>query len=102
MKITAKLGLALAAIAVCATPALAQQGPGRMTPEQRAERFEASDTNKDGKLDKAEWLTAMPAQMKERMGEERIEQMWSMRLDSDGDGFVTKDEFVNMQMGRPG
>lgn len=88
----AALGAVLAAIAA---PAFAQQGGGPMTPEQREARFVAADANKDGKLDKAEWLTSVPEQMRER-----AEPMWG-RLDADGDGSVTKEQYMALRMGPP-
>jgi len=31
------------------------------------------------------------------------DQMWSARVDSDGDGFITKEQFLALRMGpRPG
>lgn len=80
-----------------AAPALAQPGTP-MTPEQREARFVAGDTNKDGKLDKAEWTAILPEQAKAM-----ADQMWSSRVDADGDGFVTKEQFMALRMGpRPG
>jgi hypothetical protein len=74
------------------TPALAQQGGGMMSPEQRGQRFDTADANKDGKLTKAEWLTIIPDQMKER-----ADQVWANRFDADGDGFVSKEQFLAQQ-----
>lgn len=79
------------------SPALAQ--PGGMTPEQREARFNSGDTNKDGKLDKAEWLGSIPAQMKANVSEDQLGQMWSSRIDADGDGFITKEQFLALRMG---
>jgi hypothetical protein len=85
-----------------ATPALAQQGGG-MTPEQREARFVAADKNADGKLDKTEWKGSIPEQMKANASDDQLEQMWSTRLDADGDGFVTKEQYLALRMGpRPG
>ncbi len=84
--------------AVVTGPALAQQG-GALTPEQREARFTAGDTNKDGKLDKAEWLASIPEQMKANASTDQLEQMWSSRIDADGDGFITKDQFLALRMG---
>jgi Ca2+-binding EF-hand superfamily protein len=83
--------------AVVAGPALAQPTP--MTPEQREARFTAGDTNKDGKLDKAEWIASIPEQMKANASADQLEQMWSSRVDADGDGFITKDQFLALRMG---
>jgi Ca2+-binding EF-hand superfamily protein len=82
---------------VVAGPALAQ--PAAMTPEQREARFTAGDTNKDGKLDKKEWLASIPAAMKANASDDQLEQMWSSRLDADGDGFITKEQFLALRMG---
>lgn len=99
-----KLNVLIAAAVLTASvagPALAQGGP--MTPEQREARFTAGDTNKDGKLDKKEWLASIPEQMKANATADQLEQMWSTRLDADGDGFVTKEQFLALRMGpRPG
>lgn len=86
--------------AMIAAPALAQ--PPGMTPEQREARFTAGDTNKDGKLDKAEWLASIPAAMKANASDDQLEQMWSSRIDADGDGFITKEQFLALRMGGGG
>ncbi|MEQ1784402.1 MAG: hypothetical protein ABMA14_23875 [Hyphomonadaceae bacterium] len=83
--------------AVVVAPALAQ--PPGMTPEQREARFTAGDTNKDGKLDKSEWLGSIPEQMKANASADQLEQMWSSRIDADGDGFISKDQFLALRMG---
>lgn len=88
--------LACAALgALIAAPAIAQPAP--MTPEQREARFVAADANKDGKLDKAEWLSILPEQAKDM-----ADQIWSSRIDADGDGFITKEQFLALRMGPPG
>lgn len=89
-----KLAVLGAAMAAIAAPALAQQGP--MTPEQREARFVAGDVDKDGKLTKAEWMAQLPEQAKDR-----ADQIWG-RFDADGDGFVTKEQFLAVRMGPPG
>lgn len=86
----------LAAAAFLATPAMAQQGGQRMTPEEREARFVAADTNKDGKLSREEWIAQLPEQAKDR-----ADMIWA-RLDADGDGFVTKEQFVALRMGPGG
>jgi Ca2+-binding EF-hand superfamily protein len=90
------LKLLVVALATCAAvaPALAQQGP--QTPEQRAARFDTLDANKDGKVTKAEWEAGLPDAMKSQATPEQIAQMWSARFDSDGDGSITKEQFVSM------
>ncbi len=80
--------------ALIAAPALAQTP---MTPEQREARFVAADTNKDNKLDKAEWVAVLPEQAKDM-----ADQIWSSRVDADGDGFITKEQFLALRMGPPG
>ena len=96
MKITSILAATVLATFVAA-PALAQ-GPGAMTPEQREARFKLGDKNNDGKLDKAEWLAILPEQAKAQ-----ADQIWESRIDTDGDGFVTKEQFMALRMGpRPG
>lgn len=91
MKLRALLMAPIVA-AILAGPALAQ--PGAMTPEQREARFAAADANKDGKLDKAEWLSALPDAARAR-----ADEIWSARVDADGDGFITKDQFMALRMG---
>ena len=71
--------------------------PTPMTPEQREARFVAADTNKDNKLDKAEWTSVLPEQAREM-----ADQIWSSRVDADGDGFITKEQFLALRMGPPG
>lgn len=85
--------------ALIAAPALAQPPGGgmQMTPEQREARFVAGDTNKDGKLDKAEWTAILPEQ-----AQAMADQIWSSRVDADGDGFITKEQFLALRMGPPG
>lgn len=75
-----------------AAPALAQPTPP--TPEERAARFEKADANKDGKLDKAEFVSSLPEQARAM-----ADQIWSVRVDADGDGFVTKEQFLALRMG---
>lgn len=84
------VSLALAAALVA--PAFAQPTP--QTPEQRAARFEAADKNHDGKLDKAEFISSLPAE-----AQAMADQIWSSRVDADGDGFVTKEQFVSLRAG---
>ncbi len=89
--------LAMAAM-LLAAPALAQQG-NPPTPEEREARFVAADKNKDSKLDKAEWLASIPEQMKANATEDMLGQMWSSRIDADGDGFITKEQYLALRMG---
>ena len=96
MKLKLLIAASIVATAVAA-PALAQ--PPSMTPEQREARFTAGDTNKDSKLDKKEWLASIPEQMKANATADQLEQMWSSRVDADGDGFITKDQFLALRMG---
>lgn len=79
------------ALAVAA-PALAQPTPP--TPEERAARFDKADANKDGKLDKAEFVATLPEQARAM-----ADQIWSSRVDADGDGFVTKEQYLSLRMG---
>ncbi len=85
-------GAALSAL--IAAPAMAQPPGGGMTPEQREARFVAADVNKDGKLDKAEWTSVLPDRAKEM-----ADQIWASRVDADGDGFITKEQFLALRMG---
>ncbi|MEY2757114.1 MAG: hypothetical protein RIR33_892 [Pseudomonadota bacterium] len=83
-----------AAAALATAPALAQPGGSPPTPEQREARFMAADANKDGKLDKAEFVSSLPER-----AQAMADQIWSSRVDSDGDGFVTKEQFMALRMG---
>jgi hypothetical protein len=80
-----------AAAASLAAPSFAQQTPS--TPEERAARFDAGDKNKDGKLDKAEWTATLPEQ-----AQAMADQIWG-RVDADGDGSVTKEQYLALRMG---
>jgi Ca2+-binding EF-hand superfamily protein len=80
-----------AAVASITAPSFAQQTPP--TPEERAARFDAADKNKDGKLDKAEWITTLPEQ-----AQAMADQIWG-RVDADGDGSVTKEQYLALRMG---
>jgi Ca2+-binding EF-hand superfamily protein len=82
----------VAAVAALAVPAFAQTPP---TPAEREARFTAADANHDGKLDKAEFTNSIP---EDRRG--MVDQIWG-RIDADGDGFVTKEQFLAMR-GRGG
>lgn len=84
--------LSLALVAALAAPAFAQPTPP--TPEERAARFAAADKNNDGKLDKAEFVASLPEQ-----AQAMADQIWSARVDTDGDGFVTKEQYLALRMG---
>ena len=91
MKFTPILaGITLAA--AMAGQAVAQ--PPSLTPEQREARFAAADKNGDKKLDKAEWLSVLPEQAKPM-----ADQIWDSRVDADGDGFISKEQFMALRMG---
>jgi hypothetical protein len=83
--------LAVLVAVALAAPAFAQQTP--LTPEERAARFDAADKNKDGKLDKVEWTTTLPEQ-----AQAMADQLWG-RVDADGDGSVTKEQYLTLRMG---
>jgi Ca2+-binding EF-hand superfamily protein len=55
--------------------------------------FVKADANKDGKLDKSEWMTLLPEQVKAR-----ADLIWG-RADQDGDGFLTREQFMAPRMG---
>lgn len=87
--------VSLSLVALLAAPAFAQTP---QTPEEREARFNAADANKDGKLDKVEFISSLPAQ-----AQAMADQIWSSRVDADGDGFVTREQFMALRMGpRPG
>lgn len=73
----------LAFAAMLAAPAIAQQ-----TPAERAASFDKADKNKDGKLDKAEWVASLPANARAH-----VDEAWK-RMDPDNKGFMTKEAFV--------
>ena len=79
--LTVVSGLALAAL--LAAPAIAQQ-----TSAERAAAFDKADKNKDGKLDKAEWVASLPASARAH-----VDDAWK-RMDPDNKGFMTKEAFV--------
>ena len=87
MKVNTRLAVLFVAAAALAAPALAQQGTPP-TPEQQAERFAKADTNKDGKLDKAEFTAMLPDQMKAN-----ADAIFARR-DTDKDGFISKAEMM--------
>ena len=87
-----KIVVSLALAAALVAPAFAQPTPP--TPEERAARFDAGDKNKDGKLDKAEFISTLPEQ-----AQAMADQIWSARVDTDGDGFVTKEQYLALRMG---
>jgi EF hand len=91
--------VSLALVAALVAPAIAQPPGGGTppTPAEREARFVAADKNKDGKLDKAEWIASIPA---ERAAQ--ADQIWSTRFDADGDGFVTKEQYLAVRMGPRG
>ena len=66
MKLTT-LAVIASTLAAIAAPALAQP-----TQEQRAARFDAGDTNHDGKLDKAEFVAHLPDAL-----QSKSEDMWA-------------------------
>lgn len=80
---------------LAAGSAMAQPGGTPPTPEQRQARFVAADANKDGKLDKAEFVSSLPER-----AQAMADQIWSSRVDQDGDGFVTKEQFMALRMGQ--
>lgn len=96
MKVTTMVAATVVA-ALAAGSAMAQPGGTPPTPEQREARFVAADANKDGKLDKAEFVSSLPER-----AQAMADQIWSSRVDGDGDGFVTKEQYLALRMGPPG
>lgn len=92
--------IVMAGLSLCASlgslSAFAQTPPSPPSPEQREARFVSADVNKDGKLDKAEWTATLP----ERAAE-YADMIWA-QIDEDGDGSVTKEQFVAFRMRRGG
>lgn len=96
MKVTTFVAATIVAV-MAAGSAVAQPGGAPPTPEQREARFVAADANKDGKLDKAEFISSLPER-----AQAMADQIWSSRVDADGDGFVTKEQFMALRMGPQG
>jgi Ca2+-binding EF-hand superfamily protein len=88
-----------AGVAALAAPAFAQRTPP--TPEELAATFDKSDANKDGKIDKAEYKTTIPAEFAAQVDEQRLGMMFDRR-DTDKDGVLTKAEFTAPRQGRGG
>src|SRR5215468_11492747 len=80
-RLTALLAGTAIALALGAT-AMAQTGPGAKSPGERfgTQFFERLDTNKDGKITKAEYEASRAAEFKS--------------ADKNGDGFISKEEFA--------
>lgn len=103
----ATLGLLGASVALAAGPGPFGKGPGLMkldangdgviTREEvaaaRAKRFAKRDANGDGVITAAELDAAIMKRLEKRKA--RLRYRLLARLDADGDGKVTKDEFVN-------
>ena len=84
--------IAASALAVViAAPAFAQ--PPQQTPEERAAAFDKADTNKDGKLDLAEWKATIPEQMRGQVSDDQLKTFFDRR-DTDKDGSLSKAEFT--------
>jgi len=96
-----RLASVLVLAAGLAAPALAQTPPAaaspeahhRMTPEQRAARFDKADANHDGKLTKAEFTASLKP---ERAA--NADRMWS-RLNPTGKDSIAKADFLAAPMG---
>ena len=84
MKILIAMPVLMFGAAVLSSPALAQQ-----TPAERAASFDKADANKDGKLDKAEWVASLPANARTH-----ADDAWK-RMDPDSKGFMTKEQYVS-------
>jgi Ca2+-binding EF-hand superfamily protein len=88
-----------AGVAALAAPAFAQRPP-QQTPEERAAAFDKADANKDGKLDKVEFKTTIPAEFAAQVDEQRLGMMFDRR-DADKDGALTKAEYTAPPPQRP-
>ena len=62
------------------------KGKPKMNPEELIKKL---DTDKDGKISKAEWLASPQAKKDEAKATERFG-----KLDKNADGFITLDEFT--------
>ena len=66
------------------------------TAEQRDARFVVADADKDGSLSKVEFTAVLPKRQKAR-----VDVIWP-KVDSNGDGKLTKEEFLTMPTRRAG
>ena len=71
-------------------------GGGRGGPPPTADDFAKADTNKDGKLDLAEYTKSLPEARQANAG------MAFMRRDANMDGSLSKEEFLAAPQGRGG
>ena len=87
------VGILLLALAVLfAGPLAADDGPRPKTQADLDRAFRRGDTNKDGKLSRAEFRRLVRNAPRLRGKPQAIEKLFA-RLDSDGDGFLTLAEF---------
>jgi Ca2+-binding EF-hand superfamily protein len=84
------LVLASAAFAALAAPAFAQRP--QPTPEERAAAFDKADTNKDGKLDMAEFKASL-GDRAAQIDDDRLKSIFDRR-DADKDGTLSKAEYT--------
>jgi hypothetical protein len=88
------LSVALTATVAPSVLAQAQSAPLESA-AQRGKDFDAADKNKDGQLDKAEWLASLPKGVSAH-----ADQVWK-RMDAENRGFITRRAYVAFD-GRPG
>jgi len=87
------ISFAVLALAGAASAQQVLQLQSTRTPEEREAAFKAADANKDGKLNLAEFTKAMDPEILAQLPEGVVGQMKAQR-DTDGDGFVSKAEFL--------
>lgn len=86
MKVITSLLAILALSAVTSFSAEGDKAKPKMNPEEMVKRL---DTDKDGKVSKAEFLASPNAKKDEAKATERFGKM-----DKDSDGFLTKEEMT--------
>lgn len=80
--------LEVMALGWCVLSASASAQTPALTEQQRIALFQAADTNRNGLLEKSEWLATLSSPVRVN-----ADVIW-LRLDPGGAGFVSQDTFV--------